>query len=230
MAHVAQTERAALCSLLLEVGPEAPTLCEGWTTADLAAHLVLRERRPDAAVGIVVGPLAGHTESVQRRLRTLSWPRLVDTVRGGPPLLLRPVDELMNTVEYFVHHEDVRRAVPGWEPRRLDPSTEQALGKRLGLLSRMAQRRAPVPMVLRPSVGGPDGGTGGTAGGGGTADGGGGDEGGAQGADGRPGAVTVAGPPSELVLFLSGRQGATRVELLGDPDAVERLRSAGLGL
>jgi hypothetical protein len=36
-------ERLELCDLLLELGPDAPTLCEGWTTADLAAHLVLRE-------------------------------------------------------------------------------------------------------------------------------------------------------------------------------------------
>ena len=45
-------ERLALCALLDETGPDAPTLCEGWTTGDLAAHLVLRERRPDAAAGV----------------------------------------------------------------------------------------------------------------------------------------------------------------------------------
>src|SRR5882762_622635 len=36
-------ERRELCDLFLELGPDAPTLCEGWTTLDLAAHLVLRE-------------------------------------------------------------------------------------------------------------------------------------------------------------------------------------------
>ena len=46
----ARDERIALCDLLDETGPEAPTLCEGWRTLDLAAHLVLREHRPDAAL------------------------------------------------------------------------------------------------------------------------------------------------------------------------------------
>ena len=43
-----QEERLALCALLDKSGPDAPTLCEGWTTGDLAAHLVLREHRPAA--------------------------------------------------------------------------------------------------------------------------------------------------------------------------------------
>ena len=57
----AQTERAALCELFAEVGPDAHTLCGEWTTRDLAAHLVVRERRPDAAIGIIVSKAAGYT-------------------------------------------------------------------------------------------------------------------------------------------------------------------------
>jgi uncharacterized protein (TIGR03083 family) len=49
-------ERLALCTLLDKTGPDAPTLCEGWNTGDLAAHLVLRERRPDAAAGVIGSP------------------------------------------------------------------------------------------------------------------------------------------------------------------------------
>src|SRR5215467_11727435 len=64
----ARDERAALCALFDETGPQAPTLCAGWRTADLAAHLVLRERRPDAAVGILGGPLARHTQRVNQAL------------------------------------------------------------------------------------------------------------------------------------------------------------------
>ncbi len=41
-----QRERAELCDLFDELGPDAPTLCGDWTTADLAAHLVVRERNP----------------------------------------------------------------------------------------------------------------------------------------------------------------------------------------
>jgi hypothetical protein len=91
----AQGERRALADLFLELGPDAPTLCEGWRTADLAAHLVVRERRPDAALGIVLGPLAGHTERVQRAVRDgRPWPDLVALFRDGPPWPFRlgPVD------------------------------------------------------------------------------------------------------------------------------------------
>ena len=82
----ARDERVALCDLLDETGPEAPTLCEGWRTLDLAAHLVLREHRPDAAAGVMGGPLAGHTERVQRTLITRNpYRQLVEEIRGGPP-------------------------------------------------------------------------------------------------------------------------------------------------
>ena len=117
-------ERRALCALLDETGPGAPTLCEGWTTLDLAAHLVLRERRPDAGAGMLGGPLAGYTARVQRKIAERTpYDQLVQAVREGPPRLsmfgLPGMDERANLVEYFVHHEDVRRAAPGWEPRVL---------------------------------------------------------------------------------------------------------------
>ncbi|MGJ4074519.1 maleylpyruvate isomerase N-terminal domain-containing protein [Corynebacterium macclintockiae] len=47
-----QSEREALANLLQQSGPDAPTLCEGWSTRDLAVHLVIREYRPDAAAGL----------------------------------------------------------------------------------------------------------------------------------------------------------------------------------
>ena len=50
----AQRERSALVDTLRAVGPDAPTLCDGWKTRDLAAHLVVRERRLDATPGIMV--------------------------------------------------------------------------------------------------------------------------------------------------------------------------------
>ena len=81
-------ERLALCALLEKTGPDAPTLCEGWNTGDLAAHLVLREHRPDAAGGVLGGPLAGYTARVQNRIRArTSFPDLVRAIRSGPPRL-----------------------------------------------------------------------------------------------------------------------------------------------
>ncbi|HWM99593.1 MAG TPA: maleylpyruvate isomerase family mycothiol-dependent enzyme, partial [Streptosporangiaceae bacterium] len=77
-------ERSALCALLDKTGPDAPTLCEGWTTGDLAAHLVLRERRLDAAAGVAGGPLAGYTARVQQRIRNrIPFPDLVRIIRSG---------------------------------------------------------------------------------------------------------------------------------------------------
>src|SRR6201993_4731355 len=85
---VVQRERAALVEILRTVGPDAPTLCEGWTTRDLVAHLVVRERRPDALPGLVFGPLASYTARMQTRLATsTTWEDLVELFASGPPLL-----------------------------------------------------------------------------------------------------------------------------------------------
>src|SRR5215472_6563842 len=103
---LAQQERATLCDLFVALGSEAPTLCKGWLTADLAAHLVVRERRPDSGPGLVWPRLAGYTEKVRCTVRdSTPWEKLVETVRRGPPLLLRPFDGPMNTVEFFIHIE-----------------------------------------------------------------------------------------------------------------------------
>ena len=109
---LASSERSALADLMLEVGPDAPTLCGTWTTRDLAAHLVVRATRPDAAAGIVLGPLASYTEKVMAAVARRPWADLVAEVRSGPPrwspLSLAALDRATNTIEYFVHHEDVR--------------------------------------------------------------------------------------------------------------------------
>src|SRR5580698_6758057 len=105
-----RSERNALCDLFMRVGPVAPTLCEGWTTTDLATHLVVRERKPLAALGLVLSPLA---DTLQKTMASTtaanSYEKLVAMVRSGPPSVLRPFDAAMNMNEYFIHHEDVRR-------------------------------------------------------------------------------------------------------------------------
>jgi uncharacterized protein (TIGR03085 family) len=208
----ARAERAALCDLFERLGPDAPTLCEGWTTADLAAHLVLRERRPDAAGGIALAPLARYTASVQERIKSgRPWPELVGLVRSGPsrwsPYGLVPgLDSLVNTVEFFVHHEDVRRAQPGWEPRELPADFEESLWKRVRGGARLMLRKAPVGVVLRRT---------------------GGEKAGGKKAEPH---VVVTGDPAELLLFALGRQDHARVSYEGDDASVDRLRSATLGL
>jgi uncharacterized protein (TIGR03085 family) len=203
-------ERVALCDLLDATGPDAPTLCQGWLTRDLAAHLVLRERRPDAAVGVLGGPTAGHTARVQQRLgERHSYGELVQAFRNGPPRLsafaLPGVDEKANTVEYFVHHEDVRRAQPDWEARDIEPGLSDALWRRLRS-ARLLLRKAPVGIELARDTGGEDAGpyrvTVKNA---------------------RP-TVTVIGTPAELTMWCAGRTSAANVTYDGTETAVGALR------
>jgi uncharacterized protein (TIGR03085 family) len=160
-ASFARAERSALCDLLLEVGPDAPTLCAGWTSRDLAAHLFVRENRPDAAAGIMLAPLADHLATVQAKAASGDYDRLVASVRHGAPRWspqsLGPVDSATNTIEYFVHHEDVRRARDGWEPRPLDDAGATELWSRFRAGARFLLRRSPVGVVAVPSDG-PDAG------------------------------------------------------------------------
>lgn len=210
MTH-ARDERLALCALLTQLGPGEPTLCAGWQTGDLAAHLVLRERRPDAGAGMLGGPLAGYTRRVQARLaRRTSFPDLINLIRTGPPRLsafgLPGADERLNLVEYFVHHEDVRRVRPGWQPRELRDGLADELWSRLRL-ARLMLRKAPVGVEFvradAPAA-----------------------------AEGRirlsvkatAPVVTVTGTPAELTLWAMGRARAARVELTGSDADVGALR------
>jgi uncharacterized protein (TIGR03085 family) len=202
-----QDERRALAALLEETGPDAPTLCAGWQTRDLAAHVVVRERRPDAGLGMIGGPLAGYTAGVQRRyLDRYSYPELIAIFRSGPPRLspfaLPGADAAANTVEYFVHHEDVRRGAEGWTARELSAGLSEALWKRLKS-SRMFLRSAPTGVVLaRADASAP-----------------------AIIAKTAAQPVTVAGTPAELALWSMGRVRAANVTFEGPDDAVTRLRA-----
>ena len=140
--HLARTERARLCDVLTESGEVAPTLCDGWLTRDLVAHLFVRERRPVAMPGILLGgPLGQLTNrSMASALHRFGYAGLVAKVRSGPPLLWRPFDEFVNLVEFFVHTEDVRRASPNFEPRS-DAQLDAALWSALGRMSRLLAHR-----------------------------------------------------------------------------------------
>jgi uncharacterized protein (TIGR03085 family) len=218
MMTYARDERLALCALLDETGPGAPTLCTGWTTRDMAAHLVLREHRPDAGAGLLGGPLAGHTRRVQRKIAERTpYPRLVQEIRNGPPRLsiysLPGMDERTNLVEYFVHHEDVRRGRPGWEPRDIGQDLADVLWKRLRR-ARFILRKAPVGVEFARDDQ-PDHEPGSSAG--------------AQvriTAKARTPVVTVIGSPAELTMWTMGRKSAARVRLDGSEAAVSALATA----
>lgn len=207
MSRFVRSERAALADLLAEKGPDAPTMCEGWETRDLAAHLVLRERRPDAALAMFVPPARGHGKSVQRSLAARPYPDLVAMVRSAPwwsPVSNPLTGPLLNTGEFFIHHEDVRRGAPGWRPRELPRAAQETLWKQASTFARLRLRRFPgTVLVQAPGYGELTTGAGGDT-------------------------VRLVGAPGELVYFLAGRQRATRVQVVGPPALADRLRTAAL--
>jgi uncharacterized protein (TIGR03085 family) len=210
MTRLARTEREALCDLALELGPDAPTLSGEWTVKDLVVHLLVREGSP-AAVGIVVAPLARLTESASARLARNDLPVLVERLRQGPPLYspfrIGAVDRMANTLEYFVHHEDIRRAEAEWEPRDLDRRVQDALWKAIRVAGKGLVRSASVGVTLERT-----------------------DTSERAALKEAPTAVVVRGLPAELVMFVYGRQDQARVELDGAPSDVAALTGADLGI
>jgi uncharacterized protein (TIGR03085 family) len=208
MTNYARQERELLADLLLSTGPDAPTLCTGWTTRDLAAHIVVRERRPDSAAGILIKPLAAYGERIRLARAALPYPELVDQLRRPPawsPVSNPLTDPLVNTLEFFIHHEDVRRAGPQWAPRTLEQAEQAALWRTVKLTARAALRRLKIAAEVT-----------------------------ATGFDpvrvGEQPQVRISGDAGELALFFSGRQRAARVDIDGDPALAERLRTARLGV
>jgi uncharacterized protein (TIGR03085 family) len=198
---VAAAERAALLSLMTDLGPGAATLCQGWTTHDLAAHLVVRERRPQALAGLVLPALRGLTARLEERERRTPYDQLLDLLRSGPPpwslggALRGPLAGATDVHEMYVHHEDVRRLVDP-SPRPPVSGLDDALWRRLRVLAPAVAVRArglgvtvatPQGRSLRLSRGGHE--------------------------------VVLHGTPRELFLWVFGRRAAAHVQVEGTPQA-----------
>ncbi len=207
---VVQIERGALCDTLLALGPDAPTLCDPWRTRDLAAHLILREHRPDLASGMWFGPLEGRMERGQAAIAAGDYPRLVEQVRSGPPWWspsrLDRVDALLNTAELIVHHEDALRGDGAVGPRREVPEhTSRAALSALRRSASLMFRRADVGVRLVAPGSEPIT------------------------TKGTP-VVTVTGEPVELLLVAFGRMRVADVAFEGAPTDVDTLKRARLGV
>jgi uncharacterized protein (TIGR03085 family) len=205
-------ERLELCVLFDELGPSAPTLLEGWTAHDLAAHIVLRERDLLAAPCLVLpGPFQRFAE--RRRVRLANghdFGRLVARIRSGPPagfFRIGWVRSFPNLNEFFVHHEDVRRA-NGLGPRALTHDLEAALWKNVRRGGRFLSRRLSgagleiewagngEPLTIRR---------------------------------GQP-TARLSGTPGELLLYAFGRQPAAQVEVSGPAEAVAAVHRTHFGM
>lgn len=211
--HLARLARDQLCETFVAVGPDAPTLCSPWRTAELAAHLVIRDRRPDLAGGTWVPLLASRTEEGIASYAAKPWSELVDLVREGPPVWsparVASIDDVVNFVEFFIHHEDVLRGDEQVGPRREVSVREQkALWKTLKRMGKIFFRRSPVGVVLERPGGKTLTVRGGT----------------------ELGTVILRGEPTELVLAAYGRRRVADLEVTGAPEAVAALWAAPLGL
>ncbi|MEP7191678.1 MAG: TIGR03085 family metal-binding protein [Actinomycetota bacterium] len=202
MTRFASSERQGLCDTFERVGPDAPTLCSPWLTRDLAAHLVVRERRPDVSAAIWLPAMTGRLERVQDGYAAWDWQRLVHEVRSGPPrwspTSLGLLDEVINTAEFFVHHEDVLRGGVEWAARTLPCDLESALWGIVSKVARLQLARARVGVVLSaPSYGERQVRA--------TTD---------------LGKVVVTGTPGELLLYSFGRRDVAQVDISGSEEAL----------
>jgi uncharacterized protein (TIGR03085 family) len=213
--HFVTPSREVLAETLLAAGPDAPTLCEGWSTRDLAAHLYLREHRPALGLGMVFKRLAPVTERATRETGARAgtpagYEALVRRFLGGPPALspmrIDSVDRTANLIEYFVHTEDVRRATSRWAPRALDEGYADALWEELVKRAAILYRGVDLGIVLvRP-------------------------DGPRHVAKRAPVSVAIVGDPGELLLHAHGRRAQALVTFEGQPDAVALLESADVGI
>jgi uncharacterized protein (TIGR03085 family) len=197
-------EREQLCDLFEELGPSGLTLLHPWTTRDLAAHLLVREGDLLAAPGLVVpGAWARFAERRRQDLTTSPYAELIARLRQGPPwgmFRLPPIRAVPNLNEFFVHHEDVRRA-NGCEPRVLAPGEDHALFRNVASARRLLLVRthgigldiewAGTDTVIRSHEDMPR--------------------------------VRLRGLPGDLLLYLFGRESASAVEVGGSPEALEAL-------
>lgn len=203
-----QRERDELCDLFLELGPDAPTLCEGWSTLDLAAHLVIREREPLASPGILIERFAGLTARRQDAQAAKGMAACVERLRTPPlvPWRVPKLRSLLNLNEYVIHHEDVRRA-NGRAPRTDRPDLDEAVWKLVKASARLAARRVDGAGLDLATTTGER----------------------ATVKRGDP-VATLTGGPVDLALYLAGRKGAAQVSLDGPPAAVAAVEAARFGL
>lgn len=203
-------EAQALAETFTRLGPQAPTLCQGWQARHLLAHLVLRDQRPWE---IALDMLSGRTEpGTEPRLGALAdeaaddqvFADLVQRFRRGPAAFspLSWAGDATQLLEYVVHHEDLRRAstseaASALAPRVIPPSMSAQIWRRLLPVARLRFARAPLGVVLVRAEGG-------------------------RAVVRRSGlSVAVCADTVDLALLVFGRVAAAQLDLLGTEEATD---------
>ena len=211
MTDLDMRERADLCDLFVQLGPDAPTLCEGWTTRHLAAHLALRERDLRAAPGILIGGrFASYTDKLMAKEMQRSYESIVARVRTPPagPLSIGPVRAAISFVEYLVHYEDVRRA-NGMGPRTDRPDVQAEAWKMLSRMGGLMVRKAKTARAIKLVAVGTTTGTK---------------------TFGKGPTVMITGEPVEILLYLEGRRSGAVVTFDGAAEDVAAVQAGHFGI
>lgn len=203
------TEREEFADSFLALGADAPTILPGWNAGDLLEHLHLRESAPQLRVATrLPGPLARRAQAALKSYQVSPWQERVARFRTGPGPFspIGRLDALSGQAELLIHHEDLRRAQDGWEPRRLSTAAAQDAWRAVGLMAPLAMRvRADVALVS------PLGGR-------------------RVRARSSAGSLRVHGDALELLLWVSGRDEVARVRVHGEPAALRALQDGRRGL
>ena len=208
MTSLAKRERVAISQLLRKLGPEAPTLCEGWNSFDLLVHLVSRETRPDAAIGLVVPALSSYTSKVAQDIKSRGFENLITEFEQGPSktsfFAIPGVDNLANTFEYLIHHEDLLRAQPNYSPRSLGDADKKLIWKRFTQSGKLLMRKAKVGIIAQSDQGTYTIKSGNSC-------------------------VTMKGEVIDLLLFAYGRKAHVNIEFEGEDSAIRILKETKFG-
>ena len=209
MTSLAKRERSALAQTLRNLGPDAPTLCQGWNSFDLLAHLIVRETRPDAALGIFIPALSSYSDKVAAKIKKSDFETLVQEFADGPkkfsPFAFPGIDNLANSIELVIHHEDLLRAQPNYVPRIFSETDKQFLWKRFTQSSKIFMRKAKIGIVAKSDQGTYTVKTGKSC-------------------------VTIQGEVVDLFLFAYGRKSAANIKFEGEDDAIRIIKEANFGI
>jgi uncharacterized protein (TIGR03085 family) len=209
MTSLAKRERYAIAQTLRNLGPDAPTLCEGWTSFDLLVHLISRENRPDAAIGILIPAFSQYSKKVAEDIKQRGFETLVQEFEDGPkqfsPFAIPGIDNLANSFEFLVHHEDLLRAQPNYVARVFVDLDKKLLWKRFTQSGRLFLRKAKVGIIAKSDQGVFTIKSGNSC-------------------------VTMEGDVVDLILYSFGRKSAANIKFEGDEESIRILEETKFGL